>query len=71
MSRAWRTTFVRTVVVLAIALVALVALMTGSAFGITGNWVVEGETGYASTFGIVWEDATADSVRRAISMAVL
>lgn len=39
MSTAWRTTFVRTVVVLAIALVVLVALMTGSAFAITGNWV--------------------------------
>ena len=41
MSTAWRTTFVRTVVVLAIVLVALVVLMTGSAFAITGDFVAD------------------------------
>ena len=43
MNKAWRITFFRAIAISAIALVALVVLMTGSAFAITGNWATDNE----------------------------
>lgn len=56
MNEVRKTTFMRALVVAAIALVALVVLMTGSAFAITGNWVTDNEHPFVGLVCIYNED---------------
>ena len=51
-----RTTCFRMIAVFAIVLVALVVLMTGSAFAITGNWVTDNEHPFVGLVCIYDED---------------
>ncbi len=56
MNEVRKTTFMRALVVAAIALVALVVLMTGSAVAITGNWVTDNEHPFVGLVCIYNED---------------
>jgi len=62
MNKVRRITFFRAIVVSAIALVVLVALMTGSAFAITGNWVPDNEHPFVGL--VVIYDSTGEFIWR-------